>query len=104
MKFHLIISGIAVCCLGTSALADGLENAKKAGCMNCHALDRKIVGPSFKDVATKYKDDTGAEARLIKKVRGGGAGVWGKVMMPANLGKMTSEEYKTTVAWILSLK
>ncbi len=104
MKWVLIIAGITASCLSTSALADGLENAKKAGCLSCHAVDRKVVGPAYKDVAAKYKGDPGAEAKLIKKVKGGGSGVWGKVMMPANLGKMTDEEYKTTVAWILSLK
>ncbi len=104
MKRILIIAGIAACCLSTPVLADGLENAKKAGCLSCHAVDRKVVGPAYKDVAAKYKGDAGAEAKLIKKVKGGGSGVWGKVMMPANLGKMTDEEYKITVAWILSLK
>ena len=104
MKLVLIIAGITACCLGAPALADGLENLKKAGCLTCHAVDRKVVGPPFKDVAAKYKNDTGAEARLIKKVKGGGGGVWGKIRMPANLGKMTDEEYKTTVEWILSLK
>lgn len=104
MKLVLISAGIAACCLGAPALADGLGNAKKAGCMSCHAVDRKIVGPSFRDVAAKYKDDAGAEANLIKKVKGGGGGVWGKVRMPANLGKMTDDEYKITVRWILSLK
>ena len=104
MNKFLILAGIAVCCLSTPVIADGLENAKKAGCLTCHAVDRKVVGPAYKDVAAKYKDDAGAEAKLIKKVKGGGSGVWGKTMMPANLGKMTDEEYKTTVAWILSLK
>jgi cytochrome c len=104
MKLVLIGVGIAAFCLGTPSFADGLGNANKAGCMNCHAIDRKIVGPSFKDVAAKYKGDAGAEARLVKKVKEGGGGVWGKVRMPANLGKLTDEEYKTTVSWILSLK
>lgn len=104
MKLHFVLAGVAACWLSTSALADGLENAKKAGCMNCHAVDRKVVGPSFKDVAAKYQGDADAEAKLIKKVRDGSSGVWGKVRMPANLGKMTNEEYKTTVSWILSLK
>ena len=104
MKFVFIVAGITVCCLSTLALADGLENAKKAGCLSCHAVDRKVVGPSFKDVAAKYNNDAGAETKLIKIVKGGGGGVWGKIRMPANLGKMTDEEYQTTVAWILSLK
>lgn len=104
MKLVSIIAGITVCCLSAPVFADGLDNAKKAGCMSCHAVDRKLAGPSFKDVAARYRDDADAEGRLVKKVKGGGGGVWGKVRMPANLGKMTDEEYKTTVAWILTLK
>jgi cytochrome c len=103
MKMVLIIAGITTCCLSTPVLADGLENAKKAGCMNCHAVDKKLVGPAYKDVAAKYKGDAGAAAQLIKKVMNGGSGVWGKMPMPANKGKMTDEEFKTTVGWILSL-
>lgn len=103
MKRVLIIAGITACCLSTPALADGLDNAKKAGCMNCHAVDKKLVGPSYKDVAAKYKGDAGAEAKLIKKVMDGGSGAWGTMPMPANKGKMTDEELKTTVGWILSL-
>lgn len=103
MKRVLIIVGITACCLSTPALADGLENAKKAGCMNCHAVDKKLVGPSYKDVAAKYKGDAGAEAKLVKKVMDGGSGAWGTMPMPANKGKMTDEELKTTVGWILSL-
>ena len=100
----MIIFGITVFSLSTPALADGLGYTKKAGCMNCHAVDRKVVGPSFKDVAAKYKDDANAEAKLLKKVLNGGYGVWGKMRMPANRGKMTDQEFKTIVNWILSLK
>lgn len=103
MRRVLITAGITACCLSTPALADGLQNARRAGCMDCHAVDKKLVGPAFKDVAAKYKGDAGAEAKLIKKVMGGGSGVWGKMPMPANRGKITDEELKTTVSWILSL-
>jgi cytochrome c len=104
MKRVMIIAVIITCYLSIPVLAGGLENAEKAGCLDCHAVDRKVVGPAYKDVAAKYKGDANAEAKLIKKVKGGGSGVWGKDRMPANLGKMTDEEYKVTVAWILSLK
>lgn len=104
MKRVLIVAALFTCILSTPAFADGLENARKAGCLSCHAVDRKVVGPSFRDVASKYKSVNGAEANLIKKIRKGGSGVWGKMRMPANLGKMTKEEYKATVDWILSLK
>ncbi len=104
MKQLLIIAGIFTCCLSTPVVAGGLENAKNAGCLSCHAVDRKVLGPSYKAVAKKYKSDANAQAKLIRKVKKGSVGVWGKVRMPANLGKMTDEEYATTVAWILSLK
>lgn len=104
MKWVLIIAGITTYCLSAPVLAGGLENAKKAGCLSCHAVDRKVVGPAYKDVAAKYKGIPGTKAKLIKKIKRGGSGVWGKIRMPANLGKMTDEEYETTVEWILSLK
>lgn len=104
MKRVLIIAGITVCCLSTPVLANGLENAKKAGCTNCHDMDRKVVGPSYKDVAAKYKDDPDAETKLVKKIMNGGSGVWGKMRMPSNRGKLSDEELKTIVSWILSPK
>ena len=104
MKRVLIIAGITVCFLSVPAFADnGKDLAKKAGCLNCHAVDMKVVGPAYKEVAAKYKGDATAEAKLIKKVMEGGSGVWGKMPMPANRGKITDEELKTTVGWILSL-
>lgn len=104
MKKVLIIAGITACFLSAPALADdGKDLAKKAGCLNCHAVDKKLVGPAYKEVAAKYKGDASAEAKLIKKVMDGGSGVWGTMPMPANKGKMTDEEFKTTVGWILSL-
>lgn len=104
MKRIGVIAVIFTCCLGTPVFAGGLENAKKAGCLSCHAVDRKVVGPSFKEVTKKYSGVADAETALIKKMREGSSGVWGKARMPANLSKMTDEEYKTTVSWILSLK
>jgi len=104
MKWVLIVAAIFACCLSTTVAADGLENARKAGCLSCHAVGRKVVGPSFKKVAAKYKGVDGIKTKLIKKIRKGGSGVWGKARMPANRGKMTDEQYKTTVNWILSLE
>lgn len=106
MKRVLMIAGVAACFLSVSAFADqqdGLANAKKAGCLNCHAVDMKLVGPAYKEVAAKYKGDATAEAKLIKKVNDGGSGVWGSMPMPAQKGKMTDAEFKTTIDWILSL-
>src|ERR1051326_6844061 len=60
------------------------ELAKKNKCFACHAVDKKVVGPSYKDVAAKYAGDKTAEAKLVDKVKKGGVGVWGQVPMPPN--------------------
>lgn len=82
-------------------MAAGLDLARKNACMSCHAEDKKIVGPSYKDVAAKYKGDKTAEAKLIKKVKEGGSGVWGPVPMPPN-PQVKDEDVKTLVRWILA--
>jgi cytochrome c len=79
------------------------ELAKKSACLSCHAVDKKVVGPSYKEVAAKYKNDKTAEAKLIEKVKKGGSGVWGQVPMPPNT-HVKDEDIKTLVQWVLSLK
>ncbi|WP_322043771.1 c-type cytochrome [Paraburkholderia sp. J67] len=92
-----VLMGAAV-----SAFAgDGLAIAKANACMGCHAVDRRLVGPSFKDIAAKYKGDAGAQAKLEKKVRDGGAGVWGAIPMPSHPG-MSSGDIHDIVAWVLA--
>ena len=76
--------------------------AKAKNCMACHAIDKKIVGPAYKDVAAKYKGDAGAVDKLASKVKAGGKGVWGEIPMPPN--NVTPEEAKKLVTWILSQK
>jgi len=84
------------------AFADqALATAKN--CMACHAVDKKIVGPAYKDVAKKYAGDAKAAATLATKVMKGGAGVWGPVPMPANT-QVSEAESKKLVAWILAMK
>lgn len=85
----------------TASAADAAGLAQKAGCMACHSIDKKMLGPSFKDVAAKYKGKD-SEAMLIKKVKDGGAGVWGQIPMPPNGNKLSDGEYKTVVSWILT--
>lgn len=82
-------------------MAAGLDLARKNACMSCHAEDKKIVGPAYKDVAAKYKNDKTAEAKLIKKVKQGGSGVWGPVPMPPN-PQVKDEDAKTLVRWVLA--
>src|SRR6187402_2053883 len=96
----LLATGLAV--IAAHALANE-ELAKKNACTACHAIDKKLVGPAYKEVAAKYKGDKGAEAKLIEKVKKGGSGVWGQVPMPPN-ANVKDEDVKTLVKWILGLK
>jgi cytochrome c len=92
----LVLSGVA-------SADDGQALAQKNACMSCHGVDKKIVGPAFKDVAKKYAGNKGAEAMLVAKVEKGGKGVWGEVPMPPN-PQVKNEDVKKIVAWVLSLK
>ena len=77
------------------------ELAKKHACFACHAVDKKLVGPSYKDVAAKYKNDKSAEARLVDKVKKGSQGTWGQVPMPPNAA-VPDADVRALVKWILS--
>ena len=77
--------------------------AKSKNCMACHAVDKKLVGPAYKDVAAKYKSDAGAEAKLAEKVKKGGSGVWGPIPMPPNAA-VKDDDIKKMVAYIMTLK
>ena len=83
--------------------AAGEAMMKKDGCSACHAVDKKIIGPSYQEVAAKYKGDAGAAAKLAKKVKEGGSGVWGPVPMPPNM-TTPDADIKALVDWILTLK
>ena len=76
--------------------------AKAKNCMSCHAIDKKLVGPAYKDVAAKYKGDKAAPAMLATKIKTGGKGVWGQFPMPPN--NVTEAEANKLVAWVLSQK
>jgi cytochrome c5 len=84
-------------------MAGGQALMQKDGCAACHAIDKKVVGPAYQDVAAKYKDDKAAATKLAQKVKAGGAGVWGQVPMPPNAA-VSDDDIKSLVAWILSLK
>lgn len=94
-----IAAGIA---MSTPALAD-LKLATAKNCMACHAMDKKLVGPSYKDVAAKYAGQSDAVDKLSVKVMKGGSGVWGPVPMPAN-AQVNADEAKKLVIWILGQK
>jgi len=74
--------------------------AKSKACLACHQVDKKIVGPAFKDVAAKYKKDPSAAAKLSAKIRSGGKGVWGPIPMPAQ--NVTEDEANQLVKWVLA--
>ena len=75
--------------------------AKSNGCMACHDLDKKKVGPSYKSIASKYKGDATAADKLAKEVRTGSKGVWGPVPMPAQ-AKISDADLKKVMAWVLA--
>lgn len=95
----LLLAGPALAQSADAAMA----LAKKNGCLACHGLDTKMVGPSWKDVGKKYAGDAEAEARLVTKVRKGGKGVWGEVPMPPNV-TVKEADVRTLVQFVLTLK
>ena len=82
--------------------ADPATLARDKGCLACHTVDKKIVGPAYKDVAAKYKGQDVLE-KLVKKVKNGGKGVWGEIPMPPNAA-VSEDDIRTIVKWVLSLK
>ena len=102
MKKASIAAALVIAASATPALAS-LELAQKNACTACHAIDKKLVGPAYKDVAAKYAKDPKAPAALAEKVKKGSVGVWGQVPMPPN-ASVKDEDVKTLVAWILGLK
>ena len=101
MKRTLITIALALTA-AAPAMAD-LALAKSKNCMACHAVDKKLVGPSFKDVAAKYASQKDATEKLAAKIIKGGGGVWGPVPMPANAA-VSEADAKTLAAWVLTQK
>jgi len=102
MKFALILAAMATAAAAPAAFANA-ELAQKKNCMACHAVDKKLVGPAYKDVAAKYAKDKDAATKLADKIVKGGAGVWGPVPMPANT-QVSAAEAKQLATWVLSTK
>jgi len=94
---------VAVAPAGKAEAAE-IQLAKASKCFSCHAIDKKLVGPAWKEIAVKYRGQKGAEAKLIDKVAKGGSGTWGTVPMPPNTPQVSQGDIKTLVRYILSLK
>ena len=102
MKFVLaVLFALGALVSGNAAASEKL--AQSSGCMTCHAVDRKLVGPGYKEIATKYRNDKAAAANLVKKVKAGGSGVWGSTPMPPN-AHVKEADIKAIVTWVLTLK
>lgn len=92
--------------LAATSVAPAFANAdlaQKKSCLACHAVDKKLVGPAYKDIAAKYAGQKDAEAMLATKIQKGGVGAWGQVPMPAN-PQVSADEAKTLAAWVLTIK
>ena len=98
--FFAIATFVAVFAVSAPALAD-MALATTKNCMACHAVDKKLVGPSYKDIAAKYAGQADAVDKLAGKVIKGGSGAWGPVPMPAN-AQINDADAKKLVAWILA--
>lgn len=102
MKFlFALLFAFGVLAAGNAAASEKL--AQSSGCMTCHSIDRKVIGPGYKEIAAKYHNDKGAAANLVKKVKAGGSGVWGPTPMPPN-AHVKEDDIKAIVTWILTLK
>ncbi len=103
-RISLIAAAVGTLALGSAASAqDAAKLAQEKACLACHAIDKNVVGPSYKEVAAKYKSDKNAEANLAKKIRAGGVGVWGQIPMPPST-TVNEKEAAVLAKWVLSQK
>ena len=96
----LLFAGSASAAMDNKTAEDMM---KRDNCAACHAIDKKLIGPAYQDVAAKYKTDKDALAKLTDKVKKGGVGVWGQIPMPPN-AQVSDADIKQLVTWILTLK
>ena len=99
----LAIAGIAGFAAAPASAQSADDLLKKHACLSCHAVDKKLVGPAYKDVAAKYRGQKDAEKILAEKIKKGGQGVWGPIPMPPN-PNVSDADMKVLVAYVLSVK
>ena len=97
------LAAAALAHAGVAQAQDANDLLKKHGCTACHAIDKKVIGPAYNDVAAKYKGDASAATKLFDSVKKGSTGKWGPIPMPPNAA-VPDADVKTMVAHVLSLK
>jgi cytochrome c len=105
LLFILLVTHAAYAAPAMSAKesAAAMDLAKANGCLSCHALDEKIVGPAYSKVATKYSEDKDAAASIAQSIRNGSQGKWGRIPMPAH-GNMSQDDINLLARWVLTIK
>ncbi|WP_223909511.1 c-type cytochrome [Rhodoferax lithotrophicus] len=107
MKYQFFSAFLWVMASVGSAYADDSQDVKElvqaSGCLSCHSVDEKIVGPAFKDVVAKYKSDPDAIVNISQSIKNGSRGKWGRMAMPAH-ASLSSEELKTLAMWVMTRK
>lgn len=98
----IVIAAAAALALTAGVASADQALAQKYGCLSCHQIDKKVVGPAYRDVAKKYKGDAKAEAHLVNVIKKGGKGVWGPIPMPPH-PQVSEENAKKLASWVLSL-
>lgn len=105
MKFPVLSAAVTIGLIanGAALAADAQQLLKEKNCLACHTVDKKLVGPAYKDVAAKYKSRKDAEAYLESKIRAGSNGVWGPIPMPPN-ATVSADDAKTLAKFVLGVK
>jgi cytochrome c len=107
MKFRLTLTLLLASTSGASVFADESNETKELlqanGCLSCHSVEEKIVGPAFKSVAAKYASDPDAVVTLTQSIKNGSRGKWGRMPMPAH-ATLTKEDLTALATWVLTHK
>lgn len=107
MRNVMLATGLAFSLVAAPGFAAdntaALELAKKSGCLACHSVEKKVVGPAWMDVSNKYKGNAEMKAKLVEKVKKGGKGVWGEVPMPPYSPRVADADIESLVTFVLSL-
>jgi cytochrome c len=101
--FLMTVLSLGISTVSMAGEAESLALARKSGCLACHNVDKKVVGPAWKDVAMKYKGNPGIKAQLVEKVKKGGKGNWGQVPMPPYSPRVADADIESLIDFVLSL-